>query len=197
MLALAPFEFGAEDVEESVGAGAEEADAGLGTVAVDVVAEVEFDGFLAVGGEVDLVGDADDVDADGGLSGDDDGTDGEQVRTDGVDDDGIDRGHDNGPVGGEVVGSRASGRGDDDAVGAEGGDELLVDFDGEVAHAGDGAFADDDIVEGVPLLEGATFADEGGVHHAADFDIGGVAAPGIERGVEIGERDFRRSEERR
>ena len=91
LLALAPFELGAEDVEESVGAGAEEADAGLGTVAVDVVAEVEFDRFLPVDGEVDLVGDADDVDADGGLSGDDDGADGEQVRADGVDNYGVER----------------------------------------------------------------------------------------------------------
>jgi hypothetical protein len=35
--AFAPFEFGAEDAEEAVGAVAEEADAGFGALAVDVV----------------------------------------------------------------------------------------------------------------------------------------------------------------
>ena len=139
---------------------AEEADAGFGAVAVDAVVELEFDCLLAVDGEVDLVGDADDLDADGGVAGDDDGADGEQVRTDGGDHHGVDAGHDDGAVGGEVVGRGAGGGGDDDAVGAEGGDELLVDLDGEVAHAGDGALGDDDVVEGVPLLDGFAVADD-------------------------------------
>src|SRR6202020_582964 len=131
----------------------------------------ELDGLLAIDGEVDLVGDADDVDADGGVTGGDDGADGEQVGTDGGDEHAVAAGHEDGAVGGGVVGRRAGGGGDDDAVGAEGGDELLFDPDGEVAHAGDGAFGDDDVVEGVPGLDGFAVADVLGVHHAADFDV--------------------------
>ena len=59
---------------------AEEADTGLGALAMDVVVELELDCFLAVDGEVDLVGDTDDLDANGGVAGDDDGADGEKVR---------------------------------------------------------------------------------------------------------------------
>ena len=189
-LSLAPFEFGAKDAEEAVGAVTEEADAGLGALQVDVIVQFELDCLLAVDGEVDLVGDADDLDTDGGVAWDDDGADGEQVGTDGGDQHGVDAGHDDGAVGGEVVGRGAGGSGDDDAVGAEGGDELLVDLDGEVAHAGDGAFGDDDVVEGVPLLDGFAVADDLGVHHAADFNLGAVVAPGFEGGVELGEGDL-------
>src|ERR1700722_12628286 len=113
---------------------ADEADAGLGALAVDAVVELELDCLLAVDCEVDFVGDADDVDADGRVSGDDDGANGEQVGADGRDQHGVDAGHDDGAVGGEVVGGGAGGGGDDDAVGAEGGDGLLVDVDGEVSH---------------------------------------------------------------
>ncbi len=189
-LAFAPFEFGAEDAEEAVGAVAEEADAGFGLLAVDAVVEFEFDCFLAVNGEVDFVGDADDLDADGGVAGHDDRADGKQVGADGGDQHGVDAGHDDGAVGGEVVGSGAGGGGDDDAVGAEGGDELIVDLDGEVSHAGDGSLGDDDVVEGVPLLDEVSVAQDLGTHHAADFDLGAVVAPGFEGGIELGEGDF-------
>ena len=188
--AFAPFELGAEDAEETVGAAAEETNAGFGALAVDVVVELQGHGFLAVDGEVDLVGNAYDVHADGGFARGDDGADGEQVRTDGCDQHGVDAGHDDGAVGREIVGSGTSGRGDDDAVRAEGGDELAVNLDGVVSHAGDGAFGDDDVVEGVPLLNGFTVADVLGVHHAANFDLGAVGTPGLEGVVEVGERNL-------
>src|SRR5882757_9680044 len=109
------------------------------------------------------------------------------MRADGGDQQGVDAGHNDGAIGGEVVGGGAGGGGDDDAVGAEGGDELAVDFNGEVAHAGDGALGNDDVVEGVPLLDDDTVAEVFGVHHAADLDLGAVVAPGFEGGVEVGE----------
>src|SRR5258708_26699223 len=142
-LAFAPFEFGAEDAEEAVGAAAQETDACLGALAVDVVAETKRDCLLAVDGEVDFVGNADDVDADGGFAGGDDGANGQQVGTDGSDQQGVNAGHDDGAVGGEVVGGGAGGGGDDDAVGAEGGDELAGDLDSEVGPAGDSGLGDD------------------------------------------------------
>ena len=169
---------------------AEKADRCLGALAMDVVVETKLNCLLSVDGEVDLVGNADDLYADGGVPWDDDGTDGEQVRTDGGDQHRIDAGHDDGAVGREVIGCGASGGRDDDAVGAEGGDGLLVDLDGEVAHAGDGSFGDDDIVEGVPLLDDLAVADDGGAHHAANFDLGAVVAPGFEGVVELGEGDL-------
>ncbi len=95
-----------------------------------------------------------------------------------------------GPSADEVVGGRAGGGRDDDAVGAHGGDELLVDLDGEVGHAGDGALGDDDVVEGVPAAEHLAVAAQLGVHHVADFDAGAVGAPGFEGGVEVGEGDL-------
>src|SRR5258708_4212792 len=137
---------------------------------MDVVAETQGDCDLAVDGEKDFVGNAYDVDADGGVAGRDDGTDGQKVGADGSDHQGVDAGHDDGAVGGEVVSSGTGGGGDDDAVGAEGCYELAVDFDGVVAHAGDGAFGDDDVVEGVPLLDDFAVADVLGAHHAADLD---------------------------
>ena len=169
---------------------AKEADAGFGALKVDVVVEFELDCLLAVDCEVDLVRDTYDLDADGGVARDDDGANGEQVGTDGGDQHGVDAGHDNGAIRGEVVCRRTGGSGDDDAVGAEGGDELLVDLDGEVAHAGDGSLGDDDVVEGVPLMNGFAVADDLSVHHATDFNLGAVVAPGFEGGVELGERDL-------
>jgi hypothetical protein len=103
-LAFAPLEFGAEDAEEAVRAVAEKADAGFGSLEVDAVVEFELHRLLTVYGEIDLVGDADDLDADGGFARDNDGADGEQVGTDGGDQHGVDAGHDNRPVGGEVIG---------------------------------------------------------------------------------------------
>ncbi len=146
-----------------------------------------MDRLLAVHGEVDLVGNAYDLDAYGGFARDYDRADGEQVRTDGRDQHSVDAGHDDGAVRGEVVGRGAGGSGDDDAVGAEGGYGLFVDLDGEVAHAGDGSFGDDDVVEGVPLFDETAVADDLGTHHAADLDLGTVVAPGFEGGVELGE----------
>jgi hypothetical protein len=76
-LAFAPLEFGAEDAEEAVGAAAEKTNACFGALAVDVIAETKGDCYLAVDGEVDLVGNPDDMDANGRFAGGDDGADGE------------------------------------------------------------------------------------------------------------------------
>ena len=164
-------------------------DAG-GLAAEDAVVEDELDGLLAIDGEVGLVGD--DVDDYGylGVAGEDDGADGEEVGTDGGEDHGVYGGHEDGTVGGEGVGGGAGGGGDDDAVGAEAGYELAVEFDGELAHAGDGAFGEDDVVEGVPLAEELAVAEELGVHEAAAVDDGGAGEPGVEGVVELGEGDF-------
>ncbi len=157
---------------------------------------IQLDGLLAVDGEVGFVGD--DVDDYGyfGVAGEDDGADGEQVGTDGREDHRVDRGHQDGAVGGERVGGGAGGGGDDDAVGAEAGYELAVHLDGELAHAGDGALGEDDVVEGVPLAEELVVAKEAGVHEAADVDDGGAGHPGLEGLVELGEGDFGEEAER-
>ena len=125
----------------------QESDCCVGALTADVVSQLELDRLLAVYGEVNFVGNAYDFNADSGVAGDDDRADGEQVRTDRGDQHRVDVRHDDGPVGGKVVGRGAGGGGDDDAVGAEGGDGLLVYLDGEVAHAGDGSFGYDDVVE--------------------------------------------------
>ena len=168
----------------------QESDCCVGALTADVVSQLELDRLLAVYGEVNFVGNAYDFNADSGVAGDDDRADGEQVRTDRGDQHGVDVRHDNGPVGSEIVGRGAGGGGDDDAVGAEGGDGLLVYLDGEVAHAGDGSFGYDDVVEGVPLFDESAVADDLGAHHAANFDLGAVVAPGFEGGVELREGDF-------
>src|SRR5579871_1419157 len=161
----------------------------LGTAAVDLVADVEFHGFLAIDGEKG-VGDAVHVDGDGGVAGNDDGPDRQQVGTEGRHDEGVDRGHDDGAASGQIVGSRAGGGRDDDAVGAHGGYELPVDLDGEVGHTGDGALGDGDVVESVPAAENLAVAAQLGVHHIAHLNASAVGAPGFEGGVEIGEGDF-------
>ena len=187
--AFAPAELAAEDVEEAVGAGAEEVDAVFGTAAVDLVADVEFHGLLTIDGE-EGVGDAVHVDGDGGVAGNDDRADGQQVGAEGRNDEGVDRGHYDGAAGGQIVGGRAGGGRDDDAVGTHGCDELLVDLDGEVGHACDGALGDGDVVEGVPTADRLTVATQLGVHHVAHFDACAVGAPGLKGGVEVGEGDL-------
>ena len=51
------------------------------------------------------------------------------------------------PAGRQRVGGGAGGRGDDQAVGAQVGDELVADVDRELDHAGGGAAADDHVVQ--------------------------------------------------
>jgi hypothetical protein len=188
-LAFAPAQLAAEDVEEAVGAGPEEMDAVFGTAAVDLVANVEFHGLLTIDGE-EGVGDAIHVDGDGGVAGNDDRANGQQMGTEGRNDEGVDRGHDDGAACGQIVGGGAGGSGDDDAVGAHGCNELLVDLDGEVGHTGDGSLGDGDVVEGVPTAQSLTVAAQLGVHHVAHLDACAVGAPCLEGGVEVGERDL-------
>jgi hypothetical protein len=54
------------------------------------------------------------------------------------------------PAGRQRIGGRAGGRGDDQAVGAHVGDELVADVDAQFDHAGGGAAADDHVVERQP-----------------------------------------------
>jgi len=104
LLPLAPLQLGSQHTEQPVGVVAEEADAVLGPLAVDGITLVQFDGLLSVYCEVDLVGNAYDFYAYGRFAGCDDGADREQVGTDGGDHQRVDAGHDDGAVGGEVVG---------------------------------------------------------------------------------------------
>ncbi len=165
-------------------------DDAVGLAAEDAVVEEKLDGFLAIDSEVGFVGD--DVDDDGDLSfaGEDDGADGEEVGADGSEDHGVDGGHEDGAVGGQCVGGGAGGGGDDDAVGAEACDELAVELDGEFAHAGDGTFGEDDVVEGLPLAEEVAVAEELRVHEAANVNDGGAGHPGFKGVVELGEWDL-------
>jgi len=165
-------------------------DVAVGFAAEDAVVEDEFDGFLAVHGEVGFVRDDVDNYGDFGVAGEDDGADGEEVGADGRKDHGVYRGHEDGTVSGEGIGSGAGGSGDDDTVGPEAGDELAVHLDGELAHAGDGAFGEDDVVEGIPFAEQLVVAEEAGVHEAAGVDNGGAGHPGVEGFVEFSEGDF-------
>jgi hypothetical protein len=75
-LPFAPFQFRPEDTEQTVRVVTEEPDTVLGSLAVDGVALVKFDGLLAVHRKVDLVGNADNFDADVRLTGHDDRADG-------------------------------------------------------------------------------------------------------------------------
>ena len=154
---------------------------------MDVISELNFDGFLAVDGEVGLVGNADDVNAHGRGGRNDDGTQREEVWTDGGDDGCRDVWHDDGTVRREVVGGRSRWCRDDDAIGAKGRNDLGVDLDGEVCHAGDGSLGDNDVVQRVPFLEQLAVAVMFGVHHLSHVDDGGVFAPGVKRGKELAE----------
>ena len=174
----------------------EEVDLAAGLAAEDAVVEEELDGLLTIDGEEGFVGDDVDDDGDLAVAGEDDGADGEEVGADGGEDHGVDCGHEDGAVGGEGVGGGAGGGGDDDAVGAEAGDELAVELDGEFTHAGDGTFGEDDVVECVPFAEEVAVAEELGAHEAAGVDDGGTGDPGFEGGVELGEGDFGEEAER-
>ena len=161
-----------------------------------LVADLHGHGLLAIHREIGLVGHADHAHADSRLARHHDGPDGQQVRADRRDQHGVDRGHHDGPVGREVVGRGAGRRGEDDAIGAEGGDGLAVDLDGEVGHARDGPLGHHHVVERVPLARRLAAAEELGVHHAAHFDGRRAVAPGLQGGVELGERDFGKKAQR-
>ena len=105
-------------------------------------------------------GDALNADGEARVSAHHDRTQGEQVRTDGRDHDRVDVGREDGAVGGQRVGRRAGGRGDDDAVGAEAGNFLAVEFNGKFAHARNVAFGDDDFVQGFEYFDGRAVADD-------------------------------------
>ena len=64
-----PFEFGAEDVEETVGAEAKEADAEIRAATGDAVAAMDLDRFLTIDGKEGLAGNAFDMNAYCGLAG--------------------------------------------------------------------------------------------------------------------------------
>ena len=64
LLALAPFQLGAENIEKAVLAEADEADAVGRATAMDLIAELELDSFLTVDGKEWLVGNALDVQLD-------------------------------------------------------------------------------------------------------------------------------------
>ena len=73
---------------------------------------------------------------------------GEHVRANGRDADGRHRRENDGAAGGERIGRGAGGRGDDEAIGFVGANELLVHVRVQIDHAGDGGFGQHGVVEG-------------------------------------------------
>ena len=102
------------------------------------------------------------------------------------------------PAGRERVRGRAGRRADDQAVGAQVGDEIAVDLDLQLDHAGGGAAADDHVVEGEALEDAGAVALDVALEHrpllfvvlaledggerrlvAAEGDVGDEAEPAL------------------
>ncbi len=64
---------------------------------------------------------------------------------------------------------------------------LAIEFHGEVAHACDVAFGDDDLIQRFEGLDGRAVAQDFSVEHVARIKGMAVVAPAFERGIEIGE----------
>lgn len=119
---------------------------------VDEGLSVEMDaGITALGNE----------DFDFGGVGDGDGAVGHGLGADGHEGEGVQACLHDGAAGGKGVGGGAGGGGDDEAVGALGIDEFLVDEDFELYHLACTAAREDGVVEGEGAVEGLSVADEG------------------------------------
>ena len=73
----------------------------------------------------------------------------QRVRRDRRNHEGVDRRHQDWPAGGQRIGGRTGGRGDDQAVGLVAGNEHLIDINVAMVQARDRALADDHVVERV------------------------------------------------
>src|SRR6202041_920031 len=75
-------------------------------------------------------------------------------------------------------------------IGAEVGYLFAFEFDGELAHAGNVAFRDDYVIEGLKARVDLSVAPQVGVKHGAPVNLVAVLAPAVQCGVEVGETDF-------
>ena len=127
-LPLAPAEFVAECVEEAALAEAHQIHRVFGAVAADFVPEVQLKSCLSIDGEQALGRDAFDANGQARISADNDGTQSEQMRTDGRDYESIDVGREDGAIRCQCVGSGAGRRGDDDTVGAKASNAFSIEI---------------------------------------------------------------------
>ena len=94
------------------------------------------------------------------------------------------------PAGGEVVGGRAGGRGDDDAVGAEGRDEEPVHRDVHLDDARGAGLGDDHVVEDVGRDVGAALPVDDRAQEPPLLVLVAPLDDPLEGGVELGEGDL-------
>ena len=127
---------------------------------VDKGLSVEMDASIAALGNEDF---------DFGSIGDGDGAVGHGLWAYGHEGEGVQSCLHDGAAGGKRVGSGTCGGGDDEAVGALGIDEFLVDEDFELDHLSGAAARDDGIVEGEGAVDGFAVADECGFDEDAFF----------------------------
>lgn len=119
----------------------------------DVVALAQLDATFAIKGAVRRRARvARHGDAQGHGVGEDHGAERQGVRADGRQEDGGDVWVHEGAAGGEGVGGRAGGRGEDAAVGLDDGEELVVAVELEVGDVGGGPAVDDELVEDLELF---------------------------------------------
>ena len=109
------------------------------------------------------------------------------MRTNGRDHHSVNVGRQNRAVGGQRVSRRAGGGGDDDSVGAEAGHALAVQLDGEIAHAGNVALGDDDLIQRFITKAERAPAPQFGVQHGARIQVMVAAVPALQRWVEVGQ----------
>lgn len=146
-----PAEFIAEDEVVRVGFGLEEFES-AGWINFYFEGKVwRGSDFASIGGNLDFIPIAVEVDDEGMRVVEDNGAIGERVGVDGGNDHDGGGGVDDGSAGGKVVGGGAGGGGDNDPVGVVGVHIFLLAMDLESDEVG-GAGLDDNIVEGEGLL---------------------------------------------
>lgn len=138
----------------------------------------------AVDGHKEIVAAALDVEGDGPVVADDDGSHVEAVGGDGSDSDGLAVGHDDGAAHTERVGRGAGGSGHDEAVGLVGGERSAVDGGVDADHGRAVALEHGYLVEGIGTThEVAVVARE--LEHAALFDFVVTVVDFVEGGLHL------------
>ena len=126
----------------------------FGLANVDSVTVGQFKRYLAITGDTDIITIAiDDDDFYFAITINDDGSVTHRVRANGDNGDGIQCRVDDRAAGGKGVGRATRWGGDDKAIGALAMDQSLIDIGFQFDHPGHVPFVDDDLIQGVALLE--------------------------------------------
>ena len=146
--------------------------------------------LLSVNGQQRLIRYSLDPYCERGVAPDHNRPQGQQMRADGRDHHRIHVRGEDGTVGSQCICGGTSGGRNDNAVGAEAGNLLALQFHREFAHAGDIALGDYDFIERPECRLLCAIAPQLRVQHDPRIQDVAIVAPAIQGGIEVGEANL-------